>query len=99
MGLEQLKSNFPTGEALGEQIAKSIKISQRLAHLLAVNQEVGAVKPILDEMLAGKLQSSALALSDFVLVMREDEILATEMEIEAGAEKFDTHRAAFDVPA
>src|SRR5580765_8268928 len=99
MRLEQLKSNLSTGEALGEQIAEGKKIAQRLAHLFAFNQQVGAVKPIFDEMLALRLQTCAFALGDFIFMMREHEVFAAEMEVEACAEEFHAHCATFDVPA
>src|ERR1043165_1837626 len=54
-----------------------------------------AVQPMFDEPLAG----GALALGDFVFVMREHQILAAEMQIEGRPEDFHAHGAALDVPA
>ena len=58
-----------------------------------------AMQPILDERLPWPLHFRAFALRDFVLVMREDQVLAAQVQIEAGAEQFHAHRAALDVPA
>src|SRR5258707_6444466 len=46
-----------------------------------------------------RFSGRAFALRDFVFVMRENQILATEMQIKTRAENFHSHRAAFDVPA
>ena len=60
---------------------------------------MGAVQPILDKWLARRLRARAFALRDFVLVMGKDQVFAAQVEIEAGAEGFHAHGAAFDVPA
>src|SRR5580765_4079257 len=60
---------------------------------------MSAVEPILHEVFSGRLQTSAFALRDLILVMREDEVFAAQMQIEAGPEDFHAHGAALDVPA
>src|SRR6185295_10232580 len=45
------------------------------------------------------LDPSALALSDFVFVMREGQILAAQVQIETRPQHFHAHGAALDVPA
>ncbi len=54
-----------------------------------------AVQPVFHERFAGR----AFALGDFVLVMREFQILAAEVQVETFAEHFHAHGAALDVPA
>ena len=47
---------------------------------------------------AGERVTGGRRLRAFVLVMREDEIVATAVEIEAFAEQVERHRRALDVP-
>src|SRR5581483_3369962 len=74
-------------------------ITQALAHLPSLDEQMRPVHPMLHERLAGRLESRAFALRNFILVMREDQVLAAEVQVEAGAEQFHAHGAAFDVPA
>ena len=67
----------------------------RLGHLRAAHLEVRAMEPRPDERLAGR----RLALGDLVLVMREDQVDATGVDIERRPEVGHAHRRAFDVPA
>src|ERR1019366_3716843 len=60
---------------------------------------MGAVQPILDKWLPRRLRARPFALRDLVLVMGKDEVFAAQVEVEAGAEGFHAHGAAFDVPA
>src|ERR1022692_2239174 len=57
------------------------------------------MQPVFDETLAGGLNARAFALRDFILVMREHQILAAEMQIKARTENLHAHGAALDVPA
>src|SRR4051812_31461820 len=99
MRSEQEITDFTTSEILGEQITCGIKITKRFAHLLAFDEQVRAVQPVVHKMLAGLLQTSAFALGNLVLVMRENQIFAAHVDIEAGPEQFHAHCAALDVPA
>src|SRR6478609_2986475 len=67
----------------------------RLGHLRAGRLEVRTMEPRLDEGLAG----GGLALGDLVLVVGEDQVDATGMDVERRAEVGHAHRRAFDVPA
>jgi hypothetical protein len=53
------------------------------------------VQPVADERLAG----GALRLRDLVLVVREDEVFATGMDVEGGTQCSHAHGGALDVPA
>ena len=78
---EQQITDFAAGETFRQQIAQREKVAERLAHLFAFDQQMRAVQPVFDERLAGR----AFALGDFVLVMRKNQILAAEVQIEASA--------------
>src|SRR5205823_5663371 len=86
-------------KSFGQQIAQREKVAQRLAHLLALDEQVRAVQPVFDEPLAGRLDRRAFALRDLIFVMGENQILAAEMQVKARAEQRHAHRAALDVPA
>src|SRR5208283_2923958 len=53
------------------------------------------VQPMPDERLSGR----TFALRNFVLVMRENQVLAAEVQIKTRSENFHAHGAALDVPA
>src|SRR5438445_123822 len=57
------------------------------------------MQPVFHKPLTAWLNAGALALGDFVLMMRKHQILTAEMEIEAGSEQFHAHAAALNVPA
>ena len=82
-------------EAFGFEVVERVEVAERLAHLLAVNEEVFAVIPVVGEGRA----VAALALGDFVFVVGEEEIHAAGVEVDGVAEDRFAHRAALDVPA
>lgn len=99
MGLEQEVADIATGEAFGGEVGDGEEVTERFAHLFTFDEEVGAVDPGMDARFAGLLEACAFALGDFVFVVGEDEVFTAEVEVEAGAEQFHAHGAAFDVPA
>jgi hypothetical protein len=99
MGADEKKADFPPLESLAQQITDREEIAQRLAHLLAIHQQVSRMDPMLHERPSGLLQSRALTLGDLVFVMRECQILATQMDIEARSEKSHAHGRTLDVPS
>jgi hypothetical protein len=70
-------------------------VAHPLGHLRAVHEEEGAVAPHARE----RLPRSRLALSDLVLVVREDEVDSAAMEVQGLAEQIHGHRRALEVPA
>ena len=99
MGLKEKPANFLAGETFGEEIAQSEKIAKGFAHFLAFDEQKGAVQPIPGERLAVRLASCPFTLSNFILVMRKNQIFAAHVNIDTWAEEFHTHGAALDVPA
>ena len=53
VGREQQVADFAPGEALRQQVAQREEVAERLAHLLALDQQVRAVQPVLHEGLPG----------------------------------------------
>ena len=96
-GQEQV-TNFASIVSLGQQVAQCEEISERLAHLFAFDQQMRAVKPVFHKPMAGFLQPCAFALGDFVLVMRENQVLAAHVDVETGSKYLGAHGAALDVP-
>ncbi len=92
-------THLAPGAALGQKIAQRKKIAERLAHFFALNEQVRAVHPVLDELVSVALQAGAFALGDLVLVMGEHQVLAAEVEVEIWPEQLHAHCAALDVPA
>ena len=76
-------------------VAHGEEIAERLAHLLVVHVDEAVVHPVEGEGLACR----ALRLCDFVLMVREDQILSAAVEVDGLAEKGEIHRGALDVPA
>src|SRR2546427_5230782 len=71
----------------------------RSAHLLSLNHQMRAMQPVFHEPFARGLQVGAFALRDLVLVMRENQVFAPEMDVETRPQDFHAHGAALDVPA
>ena len=71
------------------------EIAERLRHLNIVNVDISVVHPIICERHA----VAALALSDLILMVREDEILTAAMNVDRIAEETSYHRRTFDMPA
>ena len=62
---------------------------------MAFDEQKTDVEPVPRELLAGE----RLGLRNFVFVVREDQVFATGVQIEARAKFFHRHHGAFDVPA
>ena len=86
--------DFPAGVPFAEQIPEGVKVSERLAHLLAFHHQMGAVQPIPDERFA----CATFRLGDFGFVMREDVVNATAMDVELVTEDGSRHCATLNVP-
>ncbi len=81
---------------LRQHVAHGEEIAQALGHLLAIHQQHAVMQPDAGEFAAGE---GAAALRQLVLVMREDQILAAAVDIEALAQIPPGHRTALDMPA
>ena len=82
MRRQQEIPDFAPGESFPQQIPQREEVPQRLAHLLAFDEQMGAVQPMFDETLASRLHAGAFALRDFVFVMREHQIFTAEVQID-----------------
>src|SRR6266404_1394137 len=96
---EQQIADFPSGKTLGQQIAQGEKVSERFAHLLSLNHQMRAMQPVFHEPSTLGLQACAFTLRYLVLVMRKNQVFASDMQIKARPQDFHAHRAALDVPA
>ena len=95
VGGEQDVAHFASGPTFVEQVTQGVKVAERLGHLPSVDHEVGAMHPQIDEFFA----RAAFRLRDFGLVVGEDVVDASAMDIEPVAEHSGGHGTAFDVPA
>ena len=77
-----------------EHLAQQEDVAHALGHLLALAADHAVVHPD-----AGERQARRLALGDLVLVVREDEVAAAAVHVEAGAQVAQAHGRALDVPA
>ena len=77
--------NFPNRE----------EIAQRLGHFLVVNIDIAVVHPVMRECLA----CSSFTLCNFILVMRENQVLTAAVQIERIAQIVRRHCRAFNMPA
>ena len=78
-----------------QYLADGEEVAQRLAHFFAVDIHKTVVQPV-----ANKLTTiSRFGLGDFVLVMREDQVFSSAMDVKGLAEKLHAHRGALDMPA
>jgi hypothetical protein len=68
--------------SLCEQIAQREEVAKRLGHLLALDDEVLGVQPGAHKQPTG----CSLALGDFILVVREDVVDRTRVDVEALAQ-------------
>ena len=64
--------------AFGDQVAQGKEIPHRFRHLLAIHDQVLGVQPIVRQGLARR----CLALGDFILVVREDQVNAPRVDVE-----------------
>src|SRR5579885_1610858 len=81
--------------SLQHQVARSVEVAEALRHLLPFYQQKAHVHPVVRERLARR----SFRLRDFVLVMRKDQVLAAEMDVERIAQILHRHGRALDVPA
>src|SRR5204862_1707211 len=70
------------------------RVTQRLGHLLAGQRHPAVVQPITGETVA-----SSFGLGPLVLVVREDQVQPTAVDVELRAEVGGGHRRALQVPA
>ena len=82
-------------DPLGQEVADTLDVADRAGHLRAGHPQVRAVEPGLDERLAGR----RLALGELVLVVREDQVDRTGVDVERRPEVLHAHRRALDMPA
>ena len=83
------------GIVLFQDIPNGGEIACGLAHLFVVDIEEGGVHPVMCE----GLSVGRLGLGDLVLVMGEDQILPSRMNVDLIAQILFAHHRAFDVPA
>ncbi len=79
----------------GQDVAEDVEVPLGLGHLLAVDDEVVAVEPVVHELDAVR----RLGLGDLVLVVGEDVVDAAAVDVEGRAQVFLAHGRALDVPA
>ena len=77
------------------------KVAEALAHLLRVHLHEAVVHPVLDEGLRAVVRPAPArrrGLREFVLVVREDEILPAAVNVDGRAQHLLNHRRTLDVP-
>ena len=79
---------------LGQHLADGEEIAERLGHLFVVHAHEAIVHPQVHKLFAGR----ALALGDFIFVMRKLQIEAAAVDVEMIAEAGGGHGRALDVP-
>jgi hypothetical protein len=79
----------------GEQVGEGPEVAQTLGHLLPVHGQVLGVAPDPDEAPPGR----RLRLGDLVLVVGEDVVDPTAVDVQALPQQGHAHRRALDVPA
>ncbi len=95
MGTDQGVAHLHCGDAFFLEVGKRIHVAERFRHLPAIDEQVGDVEPVGGEVAA----AGTLALGDLILVMGENEVHATGMQVEGIAEVFPDHRRALQMPA
>ena len=88
----------PAARTFRFQIPQRETTVQGIGPLTPLDHQGGSVKPIADKRLARRLRSAACALRGLVLVMRENQILAPQMQVETGNQNGHAHGPAFDIP-
>ena len=81
--------------ALEQQVAQGVEVALALRHLAAVDEQEAHVHPVAGEGLV----RGGLALRDLVLVVREHQVFAAGVQVEAVAQVLHGHGGALDVPA
>src|SRR5205807_3080957 len=92
---EQKVANCCGRKAFVSQIAKRVIVAFRLGHRLAFDFQVLKVQPVTYELLSRR----AFTLSDFILMMRKNQIDAPKMKVEGFAQILHRHRRTLYVPA
>ena len=82
MHAHQRVTNLPAGVSFFQKIRQRIKIAERFGHLLSVDQQMRAMQPVAHEF----FPSDAFALRDLRLVMRENVIHSTAVDVDLIAE-------------
>ena len=82
MHTHQRITNFAAGVSFLQEVRKRVKIAERFRHLLSIDQQMRAVKPVAHEFFSG----DAFRLGDLRLVMRENVIDAAAVDIDLIAE-------------
>jgi hypothetical protein len=78
----------------GENITKCIEVVSALRHFLVIYEEVSTMHPIFGEWFT----SICLSLCNLVLMMRENEITSTHMDIDLWPEEFHITSGTLDMP-
>ena len=78
-----------------DEVVEAEEPARRLRHLRAVHPQEVRVHPVADERLARR----GLGLRDLALVMREEVVLATRVDVEGLAEVRHRHGRALDMPS
>ena len=78
----------------GEELLESDEVSETLPHLLSVDGDHVVVHPVVHHLIA----LGGYSLSDLALVMREDQVHATAMDIEMVAKILASHSRALAMP-
>ena len=80
--------------SLEQKIAQGVEVALGLGHLLAFDQQEAHMKPVPRK----RLVRGGLGLCDLVLVVREHQVFAARMQIEALAQVLHRHGRALDMP-
>ena len=78
-----------------QEVTNSLKVSQGLGHLRAVDIDITVVHPVMREFAT----VMCLRLRDLIFVMRELQILTAGVNIDGRSQIFFGHGRAFDMPA
>src|ERR671914_2924254 len=81
---------------IDEQVANGDEVTFALRHFPALDLQEAIVHP---DARHQRSRESAAALSELILMVRENEIDAARMDIKGFAEKFPAHGRTFDMPA
>src|SRR5579864_5923578 len=95
MDAHQCVTKLAAGEAFRCYVRHGVKIAKRLRHLLAVDQQVRAVQPVVHKFFSGY----AFALCDLRLVVGKDVVDAAAMNVDLISKERGGHGAALNVPA
>ena len=91
----QREANRGRLEAFEQQVAQRIKVALALGHLAPVHEQ----KPHMHPMACKWLVRDALALRNLVFVVREHQVFAAGVQVEALAQKLHSHGRALQMPS